>query len=78
MVTVAIGELRDHVSQYVRRAEKGETIIIVNRRREVAILQPWPGRSRSPKRLLGALKGTARTTGNLLEPIAPPSGWFRR
>jgi prevent-host-death family protein len=77
MVKVAIGELRDNVSRYVRRAENGETIVIVNRGREVAVLQPWRGRSPRSKRLLGALKGTARATGNLLAPIAPPGRWFR-
>jgi prevent-host-death family protein len=77
MVKVAIGELRDNVSRYVRRAEKGETIVIVNRHREVAVLQPWRGRTRRPRRLLGALKGTARVAGDIMAPTVPHGRWFR-
>ena len=74
---VGIGELRDGVSRYVRRAEKGETIVIVNRDREVAVLQPWRGRIRRPGRLLGALKGTARVTGDIVAPTHDDEDWFR-
>ena len=74
---VGIGELRDRVSRYVRRAEKGETIVIVNRDREVAVLRPWRGRRRRPGRLLGALKGTARVTGDIVAPTHTEKDWFR-
>lgn len=77
MVKVAIGELRDHVSHYVRRAERGETIVIVNRSREVAVLQPWRGRGPRPTHLLGCLKGTASIRGDIVSPIIPESEWFR-
>lgn len=74
---VGIGELRDGVSRYVRRAAKGETIVIVNRDREVAVLQPWRGRARRRGRLLGALKGTARVTGDIVGPTHDEEHWFR-
>ena len=77
MVKVGIGELRDNVSRYVRRAERGETIVIVNRDREVAVLQAWRGRSPRPTRLLGCLKGTARVRGDIVSPIIPENEWFR-
>jgi len=77
MTRVRIGELRDHVSRYVRRAEKGETIVIVNRDREVAVLRPWQGRARRPARLLGALAGTARVTGDIVAPTHAEKNWFR-
>ena len=77
MLKVRIGELRDNVSRYVRRAERGETIVIVNREREVAVLSPWRPARRGPTRLLGCLKGTARVSGDILEPIRKPKDWFR-
>src|SRR5690349_14347031 len=72
---VGIGELRDRVSRYVRRAEKGETIVIVNRDREVAVLQPWRRPGRKSGRLLGALRGSARVSGDIVSPI--DADWFR-
>jgi prevent-host-death family protein len=77
MVKVGIGELRDRVSQYVRRAERGETIVIVNRDREVAVLQPWHGKRPRPTRLLGSMKGTAKVRGDVVKPVIPEREWFR-
>jgi len=77
MVKVGIGELRDRVSQYVRRAERGETIVIVNREREVAVLQGWRGPQPRAKHLLGAMKGSARVRGDIVKPVIPAGEWFR-
>ena len=77
MVKVGIGELRDNVSRYVRRAEQGETIVIVNRARQVAVLSPWRPLSRRATRLVGCMKGTAQVAGDLLAPIADADAWFR-
>jgi antitoxin (DNA-binding transcriptional repressor) of toxin-antitoxin stability system len=77
MAKVKIGELRDHVSEYVRRAQAGETIVIVNRDREVAVLRAWRGRGKTAKRLLGCLAGTATVTDDIVSPIIPESDWFR-
>ena len=77
MARVGIGELRDRVSQYVRRAERGETIIIVNRDREVAVLQPWRGKQPRSKRPLGSMKGSARIRGDIVKPVIPEREWFR-
>ena len=76
MVKVGIGQLRDRVSQYVRRAERGETIVIVNRDREVAVLQAWRGRRPRAQRLLGAMKGSARIRGDIVKPVIPEDEWF--
>ncbi len=77
MVKVGIGELRDRVSQYVRRAERGETIVIVNRKREVAVLQPWHGWQPRSNRLLGSMKGSPRFRGDIVKPVIPEREWFR-
>jgi prevent-host-death family protein len=76
MTKVQIGELRDRVSHYVRRAEHGETIVVVNRTREVAVLAPRRRSTRSA-RLLGCLKGTATVRGDIVSPIIPADEWFR-
>lgn len=77
MVKVGIGQLRDRVSQYVRRAERGETIVIVNRDREVAVLQGWCGQRPRPKRLVGAMRGSASIRGDIVKPVIPAREWFR-
>jgi prevent-host-death family protein len=77
MTKVQIGELRDRVSHYVRRAEQGETIVIVNRTREVAVLAPRARSAARSARLLGCLKGTATVHGDIVCPIIPADEWFR-
>lgn len=76
MVKVRIGEFRDHVCEYVRRAGNGETFLVVNRDREVAVLQAPPRAKRPSRKLLGCLKGTAKLKGDIMESI-PEEEWFR-
>jgi prevent-host-death family protein len=73
---VKIGEFRNRVSSYIRRVERGETISIMRRNREVALLLP-PERRGAPERLLGCLEGTARALGNIDEIRIPEEEWFR-
>jgi len=75
MTKVQIGELRNRVSHYVRRAEQGETIVVVNRHREVAVLAPRRP-ARRPTRLLGSMKGTAVIKGDIAAPVIPADEWF--
>ena len=42
MKQIGIRELRQNASEYVRRAERGETIEVTDRGRPVAILGPRP------------------------------------
>jgi prevent-host-death family protein len=76
MKRVNIGEFRNRASELVRRAAGGETIIIMNRNREVAKVVPVsadPGQTR----LVGCLRGTAEILGDVEAPIAAPDAWFR-
>jgi prevent-host-death family protein len=77
MSKVQIGKLRDRVSYYVRRAAHGESIVVVNRNRDVAILGPMPSARRQHRGLYGCLRGTARVAGDLVDTRLPPSDWFR-
>ena len=77
MAEVKIAELRNHVSRYVRRAERGETVVIVNRSRPVAALGPYAPARRPGRRLLGLLKGTAKIQGDIVHASIPTRHWFR-
>jgi antitoxin (DNA-binding transcriptional repressor) of toxin-antitoxin stability system len=60
MKRVKVGEFRDRASELIRRAAGGETIVILNRDREVAKIVPLVSKSGRRGRLVGALAGTAR------------------
>ena len=42
MESVSVRELRQHLSRYLRRVEKGEHLLVTERRRPVAVLGPLP------------------------------------
>jgi prevent-host-death family protein len=46
MVEVGIRELKRHLSEYLDRAARGETLRVTDRGRPKAILGPVPGRAR--------------------------------
>ena len=77
MRRVKIGQFRDRASEFIRRAAGGETIVILNRDREVAKLVPIVDERDRGKGLVGCLAGTAEIRGDIEAPIAPPDGWFR-
>jgi prevent-host-death family protein len=74
---VKIGEFRDRASELIRRAASGETIVILNRDREVAKIVPITTRTNQAGGLVGSLAGTAEVRGDIAEPIASPDAWFR-
>jgi prevent-host-death family protein len=76
MKRVRIGEFRDRASELIRRAAGGETIIILNRNREVAKIVPIHARTRATRGLVGSLAGTAEVRGDIEAPIAPAEAWF--
>lgn len=77
MKRVKVGELRDHASELIRRAANGETIVILNRDREVAKLVPISSKRDRGDSLLGCLAGTAKVAADVESPIASPGDWFR-
>jgi len=70
MDRIGIRELRQNASEYVRRAEQGETIEVTDRGRPVARLAPIPAAGDAVARLIaeGKLKPAK---GDLLE-LGPP------
>ena len=77
MTRVKIGEFRDRASELIRRAARGETVVILNRDREVAKIVPVKPAGRTDRGLLGSLRGTARIRGDIEAPIARPEDWYR-
>jgi prevent-host-death family protein len=74
MRRVGIRELRQNASEYVRRAEAGETIEVTDRGRPVARLSPLPGAESILDRLIAEGKATpARGDLRNLGPPPPPS-----
>jgi prevent-host-death family protein len=77
MKRVKIGEFRNRASELIRRAAAGETIVILNRDREVAKVVPISVKNERSGCLVGALAGTAAIKGDIEKPLAPAKGWFR-
>ncbi|MFB3903235.1 MAG: type II toxin-antitoxin system Phd/YefM family antitoxin [Acidobacteriota bacterium] len=77
MKRVQIGEFRDRASEFIRRAASGETVIILNRHREVAKIVPITAGTERTGGLVGCLAGTAEIRGDIEAPIASPDAWFR-
>lgn len=77
MKRVKIGEFRDRASELIRRAAGGETIVILNRNREVAKVVPIAGKSNGGEGLVGSLAGTAEVRGDIEAPMASPDAWFQ-
>jgi len=73
---VRIGEFRDRASELIRRAAGGETIVILNRNREVAKIVPIAATTGRTGGLVGCLAGTAEIRGDIEAPIAPAEAWF--
>ena len=46
MADVGVRELKQHLSEYLERAERGELIRVTDRGRPKAVLGPLPGRAR--------------------------------
>lgn len=77
MKRVKIGEFRNRASELIRRAAGGETIVILNRDREVARVVPITSTPEPAGGLIGHLAGTAEVRGDIETPIADPEAWFR-
>ena len=72
MRAVGLKVLKNKLSEYVRLAERGETVLITDRDRVVAEIVP-PERSRSPV-LADALLAEAVRRGWITPPALPMSG----
>jgi prevent-host-death family protein len=76
MARIGIRELRQNASEYVRRAEKGETIEVTDRGRPVAQLTPLPQPAGVLERWIaeGKAKRATLDLRDLPPPLALPPG----
>jgi prevent-host-death family protein len=70
MEHVSVRELRQHLSRYLRRVEKGERLVVTERRRPVAMLSPLPEED-DVLELMYATGEATRPVGDLLDLPAP-------
>jgi len=76
MERIGIRELRQNASEYVRRAQAGETIEVTDRGRPVARLAPLPRAESILDRLIAEGRATppTRDLASLGPPVAPTPG----
>ncbi|MGH7821672.1 MAG: type II toxin-antitoxin system Phd/YefM family antitoxin [Candidatus Binatia bacterium] len=68
MKKVNVQEAKTHLSRYLERVEKGETIILCRRNEPVAEIRPLR-RPRAKPRPLGLAKGRLRIPRSFFEPL---------
>ena len=67
--TVGIAELRQNLSRYLRRVERGERLIVTDRNRPVAELGPPPSSGAELDRLIAEGRVSRPTRSGLPEPL---------
>jgi antitoxin (DNA-binding transcriptional repressor) of toxin-antitoxin stability system len=70
MIKINVHEAKTHLSRYLERLERGETIILCKRNVPIAEIRPLP-RLRSSKRPIGLAKGKFRVPSAFFEPLPP-------
>ncbi|MDQ3766093.1 MAG: type II toxin-antitoxin system prevent-host-death family antitoxin [Actinomycetota bacterium] len=68
--SVGVRELRQNLSVYLRRVANGETLMVTQRGRRVAVLGPLPEHSTALDRLIAS--GRATPAAGHLSEIGPP------
>ncbi|MGH2539370.1 MAG: type II toxin-antitoxin system Phd/YefM family antitoxin [Actinomycetota bacterium] len=68
---VGVRELRQNLSKYLRRVERGERLEVTERGRPVAVLAPI-GRPESPLERLVATGRASSPAGDILSLLPPP------
>jgi prevent-host-death family protein len=74
--SVGVRELRQNLSQYLRRVEQGETLEVLERGKPVAVLAPLPERRGALERLMasGRVIPARLDLASLGPPPDPPPG----
>jgi prevent-host-death family protein len=65
--TVGIGELRQNLSKFLRRVERGESLVVTDRNRPVAELAPLRSNQSAVARLVAEGRATPARAGNALD-----------
>lgn len=70
MIKLNIHEAKTHLSKYLARLAKGETIVLCKRNEPIAEIRPLAVRRAKP-RPLGLAKGTVQIGPSFFEPLSP-------
>ena len=68
MIRLNIHEAKTHLSKYLARLEKGETIILCRHNTPIAEIRPLPQKLEK-KRPIGLAKGTFKVSASFFEPL---------
>ncbi len=68
MIKLNIHEAKTHLSRYLARLEKGETIVLCRRNTPIAEIRALPAARKKPRRL-GLAKGTVRIPPSFFDPL---------
>lgn len=68
MIKLNIHEAKTHLSRYLARLEKGETIVLCRRNTPIAEIRALPAARKKP-RPLGLAKGTVRIPASFFDPL---------
>ena len=68
MIKLNVHEAKTHLSRYLERLARGETILLCKRNIPIAEIRPLP-RPRSSKRPIGLAKGKVKITAGFFEPL---------
>jgi prevent-host-death family protein len=69
MATIGIAELRQNLSEYLRRVQRGERLVVTDRNRPVAELGPPPATGEALDRLIAAGRLSRPLRRGLPEPL---------
>lgn len=67
MVEVAVSEFRGHLNKYLNAVQRGETVVLTSRNREIARVVAPEDKRASAKQALGELRKTAQV-GDVVAP----------
>ena len=70
MIKLNIHEAKTHLSRYLPRLERGETIILCKRNIPIAEIRPLP-QSKKTARKIGLAKGKFKISRRFFEPLPP-------
>ena len=70
MIKINIHEAKTHLSRYLKRLARGETIILCKRNVPIAEIRPIP-QDRKAKRPIGLARGKLRIPPEFFEPLPP-------
>jgi antitoxin (DNA-binding transcriptional repressor) of toxin-antitoxin stability system len=70
MIRLNIHEAKTHLSRYLKRIQRGETVLLCRRNLPVAEIRPLPPSPPAPRRL-GTARGQFTVPAEFFEPLPP-------